>query len=123
MWRNRIKENKKTAAAIVVLLVLALVSALAAYEFHTRVQAAKQAEDVAKKRIESMEKEAEAKTEAFRAAIGATEPALKDALQGVRKAKESLIQVEAVRRELWVPPAVDNGDLVVRFERALEALR
>jgi len=123
MWQKWMQKNKKAAAAIAVLLALALVSAVAAYKFHTRVQAAKQAEDVAKKRIDSLEKEAEAKTEAFQKAIGATEPALKNALQGVRDAKASLAQAEAVRRELWIPPAVDNGDLVVRFERALEALR
>jgi hypothetical protein len=122
MW-PWIKKNPWIAGAFVILCLAALGSAYDSYRHRGMLAESKKAEKAQAAKIETLEKEGAAKDEAFRKAIGATEPALRGALAGVREAKASLAQVEAGRRELWTPPAVDNGDLVARFEKALEGLR
>jgi flagellar basal body-associated protein FliL len=124
MWpkfKKLVRENKKAAVIIAVLLAFALVSVVGAYKFHSRGADAEKKEKAAAKKIEEMAKESEAKDEAFRKAIEATDPALKSALRGVKEAGVRLIQAEAGRREFLAPPSIDN--LASRFDRALEALR
>lgn len=124
MWpkfKKLVRENKKAAIIIAVLLAFALVSAVGAYKFHSRGVDAEQREKDAAKKIEGMVKESEAKDEAFRKAIEATDPALKSALRGVKEAGAKLVQAEADRREFLAPPSIDN--LAVRFDRAVEALK
>ena len=118
-----IKKNPWIAGAIAALCLGVLASAHTAWRFHGQMRAAKESEKVAGEKIKALTKEAEAKDAAYQKAIGATEPALRNALAGVREARANLAQVEASRRGLWMAPAVDNGDLVARFERALEAIR
>ena len=120
----------KTAIIIVVLCLGVLASAYDSYRHRSMLAEAKKAEKEQTQKIETMEKEAALKDEAFRKAIGATEIPLKNALQGVREAREgvreakmALSRIESQRSDLWIPPAVDNGDLVARFEKALEAIR
>ena len=120
MWEWA-KKNKPAAAIIAVLLMGALVSAYGAWSFRSDAIMAKKAEKEQARRADTLEKEGEARDAAFRKALGATEPALKSALAGVREAKASLAQAEAARRELWTPPAIDN--LAARFDRAVEGLR
>ena len=122
-WITSSRANKVIAGAIAVLLVLAIASLASAWHFRGQMQAAKKAEKVQQERADTLAKEGEAREEAFRKALGATDAPLKSALAGVREAKTSLAQAAAARRDLWTPPAVDNGDLVARFERALEAIR
>jgi len=122
-WITSSRANKVAAAACAVLLVLAIASLVSAWHFRGQMQAAKKAEKVQQERADTLEKEGEAKDVAFRKAMGVLDPALKSALAGVREAKASLAQAEAARRDLWTPPAVDNGDLVARFERALGAIK
>ena len=122
-WITASRTNKIVTIIAAVLTVFALASAVGAWHFRGKMQESRKAEKVQSQKIEMLEKEAVLKDEAFRKAIGATEPALKSALAGVREAKATLAQVEASRRELWIPPAVDNGELVARFERALEQIQ
>ena len=121
-WITSSWTNKVIAGIIAVLLVLALASLAGAWHFRGQMQVAKKAEKVQRERADTLVKEGEAREEAFRKALGATEVPLKNALAGVREAKASLAQAEAARRDRWTPPAVENGDLVARFERALEAI-
>jgi hypothetical protein len=120
-WITSSRANKVIAGAIAVLLVLAIASLASAWHFRGQMQAAKKAEKIQQERADILEQEGEARDAAFRKAIGATEPALKSALAGVREAKASLAQAEAARRDPWIPPAIDN--LAARFDRAVEALR
>jgi hypothetical protein len=120
-WITSNRTNKIVAAVSAVLLVLALISAAGAWHFRGQMQAAKKAEKVQTERADALEKEGEVRDAAFRKAIGATEPALRSALAGVREARASLAQAEAARRDPWIPPAVDN--LAARFDRAVEALQ
>jgi hypothetical protein len=120
-WITASRVNKVVAAGCAALLVLAVVSGVGAYTFHSSMQTAKKAEKAQKERADRLEAEGEAKAAAFQKAIGATDPALKSALQGVREAKASLAQAEAARRDPWIPPTVDN--LAIRFDQALEAIR
>lgn len=122
MW-SWIKKNPWIAGAIAVLCLGALASAYDSYRHRSMLAEAKKAEKEQAQKIEMMEKEAALKDEAFRKAIGATEIPLKNALQGVREAKASLAQVEASRRGPWMAPAVDNGDLVARFEKAIAGIK
>ncbi len=122
-WITSSRANKVAVAAIAVLLVLALISSVSAYRFHSRMQEAKKAEKVQQERADSLVKEAEARDAAYRKAISATDGPLKSALAGVREARTALARAEDARRDPWIPPAVDNGDLVARFERALEGIR
>ena len=122
-WITASRTNKGVTIIAVVLTVLALTSAVGAWHFRTKMQEAKKAEKVQAAKIEALTKESEIRDAAYQKAIGATEPALRNALAGVREAKASLAQAEAARRELWTPPAVDNGDLVARFEKALERIQ
>ena len=122
-WITSSRTNKVIAGVLAVLLALALASLAGAWHFRGQMQVAKKAEKVQRERADTLVKEGEAREEAFRKALGATEVPLKNALAGVREAKTSLAQVEAARRDLWTPPAVENGDLVVRFERALEGIK
>ena len=122
-WITTSRTNKTVTIIAIALTVFALVSALGAWHFRAKMQEARKAEKVQAEKIESMTKEAEARDLAYRKALGATEIPLKNALQGVWEAKASLAQVEASRRELWIPPAVDSGELVARFEKALEAIK
>ena len=122
-WITSNRANKVIAGVLVVLLALALASLTSAWHFRGQMQAAKKAEKVQRERADTLVKEGEVREEAFRKALGATEVPLKNALAGVREAKTSLAQVEAARRDRWTPPAVENGDLVARFEQALETIR
>ena len=105
------------------LLVLAGISLAGAWHFRGKMQEAKKAEKVQQDRADSLVKEAEARDAAYRNAISATDAPLKSALAGVREARTALARAEEARRDPWIPPAVDNGDLVARFERALEGIR
>lgn len=122
MW-EWIKTNKIPVAVFAILCLVALCAAVDSYRHRGWLAESKQKEKEQGEKIETLTTEAAAKDEAFRTAIGATEPALKNALAGVKEARTSLAQVEAARREMWIPPAVDNGDLVARFNRAVEALK
>ena len=123
MWITASRTNKIVTIIAVALTVFAAVSAVGAWHFRAKMQEARKAEKAQAQKIETLEKEAALKDEAFRKAIGATEIPLKNALQGVREAKASLAQVEASRRVLWTVPAVDNGDLVARFEKAIAGIK
>ena len=125
MWRwiTSSRTNKVIAEVLAVLLVLALASFAGAWHFRGQMQAAKKAEKVQQERADTLVKEGEVREEVFRKALGATEVPLKNALAGVREAKTSLAQVEAARRDRWAPPAVENGDLVARFEQALKGIK
>jgi uncharacterized protein HemX len=122
-WITSSRTNKILAGAIAILLVLALTSAVGAWHFRGRMNAAKEAEKAARQDMKDLQREGEIQKEAYQKAIGATEPALRSAIAGVREAKATLARAEEARRGIWTPPAVDNGDLVARFERALEAIR
>lgn len=125
MWISKVRtwvsSNRLLAAVIVVLFAAALASAYDSFRHRAMLSDSKKAEKQKAEEIETLKKEGAMQAEAFRSAIGATEPALKSALAGVREAKTSLVQAEAARRELWTPPAVDN--LAARFDRAVESLR
>jgi len=121
-WITSNRTNKVIAGVRAVLLVLVLASLASAWHFRGQMQVAKKAEKVQRERVDTLVKEGEVREEAFRKALGATEVPLKNALAGVREAKASLAQAEAARRDRWTPPAVENGDLVARFERALETI-
>ena len=122
-WITSSRTNKVIAGVLAVLLALALASLADAWHFRGQMQVAKKAEKVQRERVDTLVKEGEVREEAFRKALGATEDPLKNALAGVREAKASLAQAEAARQDPWTPPAVENGDLVARFERALKGIK
>ncbi len=113
--------NKKAAGVIAALLVIAVVSCVSASLYAVRAWKAEKQERAQAAKIGEMEKEAEAERAAFQKALGATEPALKGALAGVREARTALVQAQAARQDPWIPPTVDN--LASRFDRAVEGLR
>ena len=122
-WITASRTNKTVTITAVVLTVLALTAVIGAWHFRGKMQESRKAEKEQAQKIETMEKEATLKDEAYRKAVVVKEEALKNALTRVRESKASLAQIEALRRGPWMVPAVDNGDLVARFERALERIQ
>jgi hypothetical protein len=120
-WIAASRANKVVAAACAALSVLVVISSVSAYRFHSQAQAAKKAEKLQAERADKLQQEGESERKAWQDRIGATDPRLAAAIREVRTLTARLERIEAERRELWIPPAVDN--LAARFDRAVEGLR
>lgn len=117
------RAHRTIAIVIAAISALALMSAYGAWSFRGKLQEAKRAEKGARQESKEIQREAEIQSEAFRKAIGATDPRLGEVLREIKGVRAGLAAVEAERRELWIPPAVDNGELAARFDRAVGALQ
>jgi Flp pilus assembly protein TadB len=106
---------------IVLLLAVALVFFAGAWKYRTSMQSATKAEKEKAAEAESLKEAAEAQGRAWKENLRATETSLVEARRQIQDLKGKLSKIEAERRVLWAPPAIDN--LAVRFDRAVEALR
>lgn len=116
-----IRNNRLLAAVLGFLLVLAAVNGYGAWTYRAEALQAKQEIREKQEEADALRREAEIQRDAWSKRIGATDPRLEQVLREVRTVRANLAEIEGRRRELFVPPAVDN--LTARFEAALEAIR
>ncbi len=127
MWFTKVRAWVNThrilALVIAALFLVALASAYDSCRHRSKLADAKAAEKAKAAEAEALKRENEVQTDAYQKAMGATDPRLGEVLREIKTVKTGLARVEAARRELWAVPAVDNGELVTRFDRAVEGLR
>ena len=125
MWLGQLwswaRGHKGLAAIFAALLLGASVSAWSAYRFRSAAIEAKKEIQAKEQEVTVLAKEGEIQREAWKRSMGTTETRLAQAQGEIRTLKALLGKIEAQRRELFDPPAIDN--LAARFDRALEGLK
>jgi uncharacterized protein HemX len=125
MWLTRswswVRAHPALAAIFAVVFLVVVGFAWSAYRYRSEAITAKQEIRKKVKAMEDLAQKEEIQRDAWQRRVGDTETRLSRAQGEIRTLRGRLGEIEARRRDLFVPPAIDN--LAARFDRAVMALK